>query len=159
MTECFICETHISGQLLYRPCLCDLRVHDHCMQGVVTRVPSHATECAVCRQPYSVRQDEQRECIVDPNHQYTVVLYIFLGVCATFACLLLPNPYSLDPTCTIGIVCVSSFAILIIMSITMVLVLWIHCHMYYTTGRCCVCRRVVTTTTRGIVLTNGTQHV
>jgi hypothetical protein len=49
---CFVCSGEEGS--LYRVCACrDALVHEDCFRDLVTRVPSHAEQCAVCRTPYA----------------------------------------------------------------------------------------------------------
>ena len=50
--ECFVC-TEEDAPLL-RVCKCNMRVHRHCLQTLVNRVPAHAQRCPLCRHPYDM---------------------------------------------------------------------------------------------------------
>lgn len=51
LRECFVCAS--AAPPLYRVCACDALVHKECYERLVN-IPSHATHCAVCRQPYNM---------------------------------------------------------------------------------------------------------
>ena len=51
LRDCFVCAS--AAPPLYRVCACDALVHRECYERLVN-VPSHATHCAVCRQPYAM---------------------------------------------------------------------------------------------------------
>ena len=52
--ECFVCCG--KGTDLLRPCSCDVAVHPECLRRMVECVPSHATQCPVCKTRYDVER-------------------------------------------------------------------------------------------------------
>jgi hypothetical protein len=58
LPTCYICEntTGTAGEKVYQVCLCDVRIHDACFRELVRTVPTHAQNCAVCKNPYITRR-------------------------------------------------------------------------------------------------------
>lgn len=52
--SCFVCCG--TDPPLRRACRCDMLAHPECLNKLVFTVPSHATRCALCRHPYSLRR-------------------------------------------------------------------------------------------------------
>lgn len=72
--ECFVC-LQAGGAPLVRACACNMFAHAACLQRVVRSVPSHATACAVCRQPYALAATRRRTCVVDPDAWRAAAVY------------------------------------------------------------------------------------
>jgi len=87
--ECFVCAG-TEGILLANVCSCRNMIHLECQRKLVSRVPSHETECAICKEPYRNSRPRVTSWVLDGLLLYLpkVVIVASLGCVFYFACVM-----------------------------------------------------------------------